>query len=264
MESVLYAGIILGVIGFIIGVFLAFASIKFKVEIDPKIEKIVKFLPGANCGGCGYPGCMGYATAVVENGAEITLCTPGGADVASKIGEVMGVKLDISIPKNRKVAKVLCQGDNTKKFEKFPQDGNSCKNMIEKDFGEEVCSYSCLGYGDCVKICPVKAITMNSQGIAVVDETKCISCALCVKNCPKNIINMSFKDKKAMVLCSSKDKGVVARKVCNTACLGCGICAKNCPEEAIIVQDNLAKIDSEKCVACKICVTKCPTKAIVI
>lgn len=111
MEAIVIAVVILGVTGLAMGLFLAFAAKKFEVQIDPKIEEIIGILPGANCGGCGYPGCSGYASAIVEEGAAMTLCSPGGASVAAKIGDIMGASVDTSGEKV--VARVLCQGDNT-------------------------------------------------------------------------------------------------------------------------------------------------------
>src|SRR3712207_9015410 len=84
MEAIVIAVVILGVTGLAMGLFLAFAAKKFEVQIDPKIEEIIGVLPGANCGGCGYPGCSGYASAIVEEGASMTLCSPGGAAVRSE------------------------------------------------------------------------------------------------------------------------------------------------------------------------------------
>ena len=50
----------------ILGFGLALADKFLKVEEDPRIEKATSMLPGANCGGCGFPGCSGYACALVE------------------------------------------------------------------------------------------------------------------------------------------------------------------------------------------------------
>lgn len=40
----------------------------------------------------------------------------------------------------------------------------------------------CVGCGDCVRSCPVQAITLI-KGKAVVDPEKCVGCRLCVITC---------------------------------------------------------------------------------
>ena len=52
MNAVIMPVLVLGLTGLAMGLFLAFASKKFEVEVDPKIEQIMGILPGANCGGC--------------------------------------------------------------------------------------------------------------------------------------------------------------------------------------------------------------------
>jgi len=67
MDIVVISSILgIGSLGLFFGASLAYASKKFAVEVDPKIEEILEKLPGANCGGCGYSGCSGYAEAVVS------------------------------------------------------------------------------------------------------------------------------------------------------------------------------------------------------
>jgi Na+-translocating ferredoxin:NAD+ oxidoreductase RNF subunit RnfB len=61
MGTEILAPIVLGVLGVVFGAILAFASKVFAVEKDPREEEIAAILPGANCGGCGYPGCSGFA-----------------------------------------------------------------------------------------------------------------------------------------------------------------------------------------------------------
>ena len=48
----------------VLGAALGYASIKFKVEGDPLVEKIDAILPQTQCGQCGFPGCKPYATAI--------------------------------------------------------------------------------------------------------------------------------------------------------------------------------------------------------
>ena len=63
---ILIAVISLGAIGAVGAVFLYAASKKFEVYEDPRIAQVQEVLPGANCGGCGYPGCAGFAGACVK------------------------------------------------------------------------------------------------------------------------------------------------------------------------------------------------------
>lgn len=261
-SEIIIAVVILGVTGLIMGLFLAFASKKFEVEVDERVEKVAACLPGANCGGCGFPGCGGYADAVVNKGAKPNLCAPGGPAVAEKVAEVMG--LTVEAPTGDKiVAKVLCQGNHENANLKYNFRGEikTCAAANIYAAGEKSCSYACLGLGDCVKVCPVNAIKIV-DGVAYINGEKCVSCGACKNICPKGVIAMLPQNKEVTVKCSSKDKGVDARKNCKTACIGCGMCAKVCPVGAITVENNLAKIDPDKCIQCGLCATKCPTKAI--
>ena len=52
-------------------------------------------LPGNNCGGCGFPGCSGLAAAIVKGEAKVSGCPVGGADVANRIAQVMGVEAQL-------------------------------------------------------------------------------------------------------------------------------------------------------------------------
>lgn len=252
--------IILGVLGLFMGLFLAYAAKKFEVKKDENVEKIVAVLPGINCGACGYPGCIGYAEAIAK-GAEIGLCSPGGSEVKESLEKITGKNGGIS---EKKVARVFCQGDNTKvkKLYDFDADIKTCANANLYFGGDKTCMYSCLGYGDCKRVCPVDAIYTTDKGIVVVDENKCISCEKCIKTCPKKVMKMVPLKAKVTVLCSNREKAQIARANCTIACIACGLCEKACPVNAIEISGNLAKIDHEKCVNCGICALKCPTNAI--
>lgn len=263
MENILIPALILGVTGLAMGLFLAFASKKFEVEVDPRVEKIIEALPGINCGACGYPGCAGYADAIVNGGAPIDACAPGAGAVVKSISDIMGASAAPATTKM--VAKLLCQGEHNRTSEKYEYVGamKSCASMALYSGGEKKCHYACIGQGDCAAVCPVDAITVSQEkGIVFIDEDKCVSCSKCVKTCPKSVIAMLPQNKKVTVRCSSKDKGVDAKKSCSVACIGCGICVKACPVAAIEINNNLAKIDQDKCVQCGLCAIKCPTKAI--
>ena len=88
MQTVIIAIVVLAALGAIFGLVLAFAAKAFAVEKDPREEAIAEVLPGANCGGCGFPGCGGYAAAVAAGKAPVNACAAGGAAVAAKIGVI--------------------------------------------------------------------------------------------------------------------------------------------------------------------------------
>ncbi len=89
MAVILYSAALMGTLGFAFGLFLSYVSEKFKVEESPIVKEILEALPGINCGACGYPGCEGYAKAIVK-GDGIDKCLPGKkSGVEEKIKEIL-------------------------------------------------------------------------------------------------------------------------------------------------------------------------------
>lgn len=265
MSLVWIATLALGVIGAISAIILYFVAQKFKVEEDSRIGEVESVLPGANCGGCGYPGCGGFASACVKaDNLEGLLCPVGGAPVMAKIAGILGMEVTESTPK---VAVVRCNGTcaNRPKVNKY--DGaKKCSIEAALYSGETGCSYGCLGHGDCEAVCQFGAIHINPEtGLPEVDDELCTACGACVKACPKAIIelrNKGPKSRRVFVSCVNKDKGGVARKACTAACIGCGKCAKECAFDAITIANNVAYIDYTKCKLCRKCEAVCPTGAI--
>ena len=89
--DIIIAIAILGGLGLVFGLVLAAASKVFHVETDPRLDQLNECLPGANCGGCGYAGCGGYAEAVLSGEAEIGKCASGGNECAQAMAAIMGV-----------------------------------------------------------------------------------------------------------------------------------------------------------------------------
>ncbi len=258
--SVLIAALIVGGTGIIIGVLLGIAGQKFMVKVDEKELAVRDALPGNNCGGCGYPGCDGLASAIAKGEADINACPVGGEKVAETISEIMGVEASDTV---KKVAFVKCAGDCENAKELYDYVGpKDCKLALNNPaLGSKACKYGCTGFGDCKKVCPFDAIDII-DGIAVIDKEKCKACGKCIVECPRHLIEMVHYDKDQQVRCNSNDKGVEVKKVCNVGCIGCGICAKYCPSDAITMENNLAHIDNDKCVDCGVCARECPVKII--
>jgi RnfABCDGE-type electron transport complex B subunit len=255
--------IIVGALGLVFGLILAFASKVFEVKTDPRVEAIAEALPGANCGACGMAGCAGYADAIVHEGAEISLCAPGGAAVAARIAQIMGTEAGSM---EKKVAVIHCTSGGYKNTNwKYAYQGiESCKSAVNISDGPNACSWGCLGFNDCLRACKFDAITLDEHGMRCIDPEKCTGCGACVKACPRKLIDLVPANRNVFIKCSSKDKGPQARQVCGSThpCIGCGICSRKCPVQAITVENNLARIDYSKCINCGLCATVCPTKAI--
>ena len=267
MEILIAIGI-LGGLGLIFGLVLAIASKVFYVETDPRLDQLNECLPGANCGGCGYAGCGGYAEAVLKGEAAIGKCASGGDECAQKMAEIMGVKAEKMA---RRVAMVRCSGYKRKDaegktiglLEKGNYEGvKSCLAATKvAGRGPTICKFGCLGFGDCVKACQYDAIYIL-DGVARVNFDKCVGCMSCAAACPRGVIASVEYGEHIVISCSSHAKGNVTSRGCTIGCIGCGLCKKICPNGAITLNKNLAVIDYSKCDNCGLCVSVCPKKMI--
>ena len=82
-------GVALGVSA-LLGLLLAIASKYLAVKEDPRVGEVTKMLPGANCGGCGFPGCSGMADSIVNGGNKnLSACRPCKPENKEKIKEYL-------------------------------------------------------------------------------------------------------------------------------------------------------------------------------
>ncbi len=259
MEAIFTPVIILVVTGLISSIVLVVAAKFMAVKVDQKQLDLREALPGANCGACGFAGCDEYAAKLAAGEAEANQCVPGGAAVAQRIGEILGVAVDNV---EAQCAVVQCNGcssaTDTVMDYQGPKTCAACATFFQ---GSGACKFGCMGYGDCVAACQYNAIDLVN-GVAQVDRTLCVGCGMCAKACPHGLIAMVPVSKTVAVLCSNKDKGAISRKVCKNSCIGCKKCERSCPSGAIKVTDNLARIDYSLCTNCNTCVEQCPTGAI--
>ena len=262
MLTILLAILVLGVLGGIFGALLAYASKIFHVEVDPKQAAVREALAGANCGGCGFPGCDGYAAAVAKGEAPCNKCVAGGAATAEKVAEIMGVATSAA---DRKVAFVSCSGCEGVAEKRFnysgPQDCQAA--MLFGGRSNKLCTFACIGLGNCARACQFDAMHIVN-GVAKVNRVHCVGCGACVEICPKNIVKLIPEKQRIMPACSNKDKGAAVMKFCSVGCIGCMKCQRECPAEAIKVTEFLAQVDIDKCIQCGHCAEVCPRHIITL
>ncbi|HSQ45950.1 MAG TPA: Fe-S cluster domain-containing protein [Lutibacter sp.] len=265
-NAVLNSVLLLASLGIIAAVVLYAVSKKFYVYENPLIAEVEELLPGANCAGCGSPGCKAFAEMLVNTEDISSLFCPVGGNEVMKL---ISVKLEKEVAeKNPTVAVLRCQGscEVRPKTSEF-QGPKSCAISAMIYGGETDCQYGCLGYGDCVEVCKFDAMYVDEvTGLPVIVAEKCTSCGACVAACPRTIIEMRPKNKrdlKIYVGCLNEDKGGIAKKACALACIGCSKCEEICPKGAVTMLNNLAYIDPVFCTLCRKCVDICPTHSII-
>ncbi len=252
---------LMGIMGGVFGALLAVASVAFRVHQDERIGLIRAALPGANCGGCGYPGCDGYASGVVNEGAATNKCSVGGAPVAQRIAEIMGVEAEAAVPMR---AFLKCKGTCQASPRTVRYDGiQDCASAVTVPGGSpNACPFGCVGFGTCVKVCNFDALSMGADGLPVVNTANCVGCGACVAACPKGMLTLVPQTADVIVACNSHWKGPMVKQVCSAGCIGCTLCTKVCPVQAITMDHDLAVIDQSKCIKCGKCAEKCPAKCI--
>ena len=257
--QVFIPALILLVLAMLFAIALAYLGKKLAVSRDERIDQVRDCLSGANCGACGYAGCDGFATALVEGKAELSSCNATSKEKKEEIAEILGLT---DTGEATKVV-VCCQGGQDAK-DKYDYVGyGDCRSMELLAGGRKQCAWGCLGTGSCVDACQHHAVTVKQKGYSEVSLSKCISCGRCISVCPKKIIKRIPASATYYVACSNHQKGKEVRELCAKGCIACGLCVKQCEVGAITIVDNLATIDYTKCINCGKCAAKCPQRCIV-
>ncbi len=181
--------LVMGGLGAVVGIGLALASKIFYVYVDPRVEAVDEALPGANCGGCGYPGCSSNAVAIVRGESPPSSCVAAGAEVGEEIAAILGVKLEAREPD---IAQPGCgYGLESADLRYIYAGIPDCRAAVLLNGGTKICPIGCLGLGTCARACPFDAITIGPDHLPVVDRERCTGCGTCERVCPKNIITLS-------------------------------------------------------------------------
>ena len=263
MGQIQIAIVVLGLTGFFFAMLLAFLSKKLKVEEDPRVAKVLDILPGLNCGACGFSGCRPFADAVVNQCKLFNGCLPGGAEINNKIGEILGIAG--CIPTKNQTVVCYCGAEDTEKKSSSLYQGPKTCRAAHITGGAIDCSWGCIGFGDCIRACPVGALTLK-KGKIYVDSSKCTACGQCTRVCPRNLLKIVPMAKDIplyCVACSNKEKALAVKKVCNRGCIGCGICTR-VADSPYYLENNLSYIDPKKATKKGLDEgkNKCPTKCI--
>jgi len=255
---------VLGLIGFLFAILLAYLSKRLNVEEDPKVSKILEILPGLNCGACGFSGCRAFAEAVVGECKIFSGCLPGGQELNDKIAAMLGVS-GYSGVKSRVVV-CSCGAQSTEKKASNQYLGPESCRAAQITGGAIDCVYGCFGFNDCVEVCPVGALSLENRKIKV-DISKCTGCGQCIKACPRKLFKLVSLSKDTgvwSVACSNKEKAINVKKVCSRGCIGCTICTR-VTESPFFMKGTLSYIDYSKAnrlEALEEAKNKCPTKCI--
>jgi len=229
-----------------------------KIDMTPDSEeslkvKVLKALPGSNCGVCGYPGgCQGYAQELLERAAPSNQCSLGGEPLLRRLKELIEPS---ETERRLRVSVLLCRGGKKNCQDSFFYQGwSDCRAASLLFGGNKGCLSGCLGLGTCVKVCPNSALWMGKDGLPQLKEALCKGCGKCVQICPQKVRKLLPKTQKVYVACREKRD----IKMCSVGCNLCGECLKFCPYEALSLSTGYPVIDESKCRSCGICVHKCP------
>lgn len=132
-------------------------------EEDAAIDAVLELLPRVECAQCGYPGCRPYAAAIVNHGAALNRCPPGGEATVQRLAKLLSRQTD-------EVDRTL---------------GRATMDQVA-----EINPAECIGCYRCVEACPVDAIVGAPQHLHQVLTRECTGCELCLQPCPVDCISL--------------------------------------------------------------------------
>jgi electron transport complex protein RnfB len=138
------------------------SDVQDKVEVG-KAAEIFAALPQTQCTRCGYPDCQAYANAIVQDGAAINQCSPGGAEGIQRLSCITGQAVQPLNPENG------IEGARSVAF-------------IDENW--------CIGCTLCLDVCPTDAIIGSNKLMHTVIEPHCTGCELCIPVCPVDCIEL--------------------------------------------------------------------------
>ncbi len=257
--TILVAAGILGALALLLTTLLVLANRILAVAEDPRIKVLEAWLPGNNCGACGFPSCRTFAEALADDRAQ-----PGQCTVSTQAGkEHIARYLEVGVGEiEKRVARLACAGgSNVARFQARYSGEQSCAGAALVGGGGKSCSWGCLGLGDCARVCDFAAIELDQHDLPVVIDDLCTACGDCVDACPKDLFSIEPVSYQLWVTCRSQEEGNEMLENCQVACTACAKCAFDAPA-VISMRDNLPIIDYTKSQP-RQAIDRCPTGAIV-
>lgn len=228
---------------------------------DADVARILAALPGHDCGLCGFADCRRFARALASREVDHRLCAAAGEDPASPLARAMGAA---ALPR---VAFVRCGGGEDA-GRLFDYEGAPSCALANRFFAGGIkCAEACLGFGDCVSACPIRALRIEGA-VALVDPERCNGCGLCAKSCPKGLITLVPRAARWQVACSSRKRPEMRAADCDHACTACGACLALSAEWQFTMEGGLARAtgrppaNGESAAAWEAIARRCPTGAI--
>ena len=159
---VLTAALTMGGIALAAGLLLGLASRRLPEQGGALVEQVNGILPQTQCAQCGFPGCRPYAAAIVDDGAPINLCPPGGTETIQRLADLLDRE---PLPLAAEQAAVP-----------------AAIAVIDES--------ACIGCTWCREACPVDAISGAHRYLHTVIASECTGCGLCLPRCPVDCIRL--------------------------------------------------------------------------
>lgn len=212
------------------------------------------------CDKCGEPGCGGFAKELLRGGSDDI---PGGDGTDGRACPRECGSGDSSAGPRATKAVIRCRG--TRVSLRYHYSGApACRAAARMAVRPKECVNACLGFGDCVRLCPRRAIHMV-QGIARVDPSLCDGCGHCLGACPLDLIVLIPAERGLAILCKGPEGGASSDGACPDGCTDCGLCIDACPEDALVrAAGGLPEWIEGRCTGCGLCVDACPRGVVIL
>lgn len=228
---------------------------------EGEVLRLERALPGYDCGLCGRVDCRDYASALASEGADPARCAPGGSATESALRAILGESPQDGRGAQRR-AVVRCAGTAGLAQTRYEYDGYAdCASAALLYGGPKRCKDGCLGFGSCVRACPLDAIRVE-EGCALIDPELCTGCGLCLPLCPTGVIELLPASQLWHVACSAASAPEGRLRHCAAACTACEECARRSFQGEFTLVGNIARASAGSASFSAEIAESCPTGAI--